>query len=395
MGGNEGAIPLALSALHVKNAKPGRHADGKGLYLLVSPTGGKSWVLRVQVDGKRKDYGLGSLDSVTLAEAREKASDWRKLAKGGLNPSVEAKRERGRLTSFKVAAEQYHGEREDSWKNEKHADQWITTLRTYAYPTIGQLSVDRIDADDIAKALMPIWQSKAETARRVRQRIGTVLDYSKAKGWRATEAPMRALSTLLNGIKQPKKKNFKAMPYADVPAFISALHEGAASPSVLALEFLILTAVRSGEARKATWKEIDFAGRRWNIPGERMKGGQPHSVPLTQRALSILEEAKKFSEHKPDQIIFPGLRHQALSDMTLSKVLRTKAGTKDTVHGFRSSFRDWCAEQGHSNDWAEAALAHEVANRVEAAYRRTKFFDQRVSLMAAWADHCAQIARND
>ncbi|HUD30320.1 MAG TPA: integrase arm-type DNA-binding domain-containing protein [Novosphingobium sp.] len=379
---------MALSALHVKNAKPGRHADGKGLYLLVSPTGGKSWVLRVQVDGKRKDYGLGSLDSVTLAEAREKASDWRKLAKGGLNPSVEAKRERGRLTSFKVAAEQYHGEREDSWKNEKHRDQWINTLRTYAYPVIGEMSVDRIDADHVAQALLTIWQTKPETARRVRQRIGTVLDYSKAKGWRATEAPMRAVSTLLNGIKQPKGKNFPSMPYADVPAFISVLRDGRASPSVLALEFLILTAARSGEVRGATWKEMDIAGARWVVPAGRMKMGQEHSVPLCKRALTILNEAMAHSDQEPDRIVFPGLRRQPLSDMTLSKVLRTKGGPNHTVHGFRSSFRDWCAEQGHSNEWAEAALAHSVANRVEAAYRRTKFFDQRVGLMDAWADHC-------
>lgn len=379
----------SLSALHVKNAKPGRHPDGKGLYLLVSPTGGKSWVLRVQVDGKRKDYGLGSLDIVSLAEAREKAAEWRKLAKAGLNPSVEAKRERGKLTSFKTAAEQYHGEREGSWKNEKHADQWITTLRTYAYPTIGDLSVDRIDADDIAQALKPIWQSKAETARRVRQRIGTVLDYSKAKGWRATEAPMRAVSTLLNGIKQPKGRNFPSMPYADVPAFISVLRDGRASPSVLALEFLILTAARSGEVRGATWKEMDIAGARWNVPSERMKMGQEHSVPLSERALAILKEAEAHSDQEPDRIVFPGLRRQPLSDMTLSKVLRTKSGPAYTVHGFRSSFRDWCAEQGHSNDWAEAALSHTVANKVEAAYRRTKFFDQRIGLMESWSEFCS------
>ncbi|WJM28331.1 tyrosine-type recombinase/integrase [Novosphingobium resinovorum] len=379
---------MALSALHVKNAKPGRHPDGKGLYLLVSPTGGKSWVLRVQVDGKRKDYGLGSLDSVTLAEAREKASDWRKLAKGGLNPSIEAKRERGRLTSFKIAAEQYHGEREDSWKNEKHRDQWINTLRSYAYPVIGEMSVDRIDADHVAQALLTIWQTKPETARRVRQRIGTVLDYSKAKGWRATEAPMRAVSTLLNGIKQPKGKNFPAMPYGDVPAFISVIREGRASPSVLALEFLILTAARSGEVRGATWKELDLIGRRWIVPAERMKMGQEHVVPLTERAVAILEEAKAYSTQEPNRTVFPGLRHQPLSDMTLSKVLRTKSGPDYTVHGFRSSFRDWCAEKGFSNDWAEAALSHTVTNRVEAAYRRTKFFDQRVGLMDAWADHC-------
>lgn len=377
-----------LTTFQINNAKAGRHADGRGLYLLVNPTGGKSWVLRVQVDGKRHDYGLGSFDLVGLAQAREKAAQWRQLAKAGFDPSLEAKRQKGRQTTFKVAAEQYHKERSSSWKNGKHRDQWINTLRTYAYPTIGDLSVDQIDADEIRRVLAPIWQEKAETARRVKERIGSVLDYSKAKGWRATEAPMRAVNTLLRGIKQPKGKNFEAMPYKAIPTFIEGLNQSGQSVTHLALIYLIMTAARSGEVRNARWGEIDFENAIWNVPAERMKMGVAHSVPLPPRAVNVLRLAQNHSDGKKESVIFPGLRNKPLSDMTLTKVLRTNGGGTATVHGFRSAFRDWCAESGFSNDWAEAALAHAVTNRVEAAYRRTKFLDQRVNLMKTWSNFC-------
>lgn len=377
-----------LSALHVKNAKLGRHADGKGLYLLVGPSGSKSWVLRVQVEGKRRDYGLGSLDLVSLAEAREKASEWRKLAKAGYDPSQEAKRQRGQLTVFEKAARQFHEERKGSWKNAKHGDQWINTLEAYAFPSLSNVSVDRIDADDIAAVLLPIWQSKAETARRVRQRIGQVLDYSKAKGWRTTEAPMRAVNTLLRGIKQPEAQHFPALPYKEVPKFVQKISGENLTMGRLALQFLILTAARSGEVRGATWREIDLVEELWNVPAERMKGGKAHSVPLSRFALNILERAKAYSSGEPDALIFPGLRQKPLSDMTLSKVLKAHGGKGYTVHGFRSAFTDWAAENGISNDWAEAALAHAVPNKVEAAYRRTTFLEQRKLVKQDWANFC-------
>lgn len=382
---------MKLTALQVKNAKQGRYADGKGLYLLVSPTGGRSWVLRVQVDGKRRDYGLGPYPEVSLSDAREKAAEWRKIAKAGHNPSYEARRQRGQLTTFKVAANRFHEERKTSWKNGKHQDQWINTLATYAFPSLGELSVDRIDAEDIVAVLLPIWQSKGETARRVRQRIGTVLDYSKAMGWRHAEAPMRAVNTVLKGIKQPKPENFSAMPYRDVPQFMLRLGNGKESPGRLALQFLILTACRSGEVRGATWSEIDFLANLWVIPAERMKRGRVHSVPLAPQALAILECAKRYSDEKSASLVFPGLRRNPLSDMTLSKVLKSNGGEGYTVHGFRSAFRDWAAEQGVNNDWAEAALAHAVPNRVEAAYRRTAFLDQRRGVMADWADFIGKV----
>jgi len=377
-----------LTTLQIKNAKPGRYADGKGLYLLVGPTGSKSWVLRVQVDGRRKDYGLGSLDLLSLSEAREKAQEWRKVAKAGLNPSAEDKRQRASKTTFEEAARAFHRERKGSWKNAKHGDQWINTLETYAFPTLGKLSVDRIDADEIAQVLLPIWQTKAETARRVRQRVGSVLDYSKAKGWRQIEAPMRAVNTLLRGIKQPKVRSFAAMPYTDVPGFMTKLDRAGATVGRLALQFLILTAARSGEVRGAVWGEIDEELKLWTIPANRMKMDQEHQVPLSEAALSILRNAREHSVVKSAGLIFPGLRRKPLSDMTLSKVLKANGGDGFTVHGFRSSFRDWAAEKGYSNDWAEAALAHSVANRVEAAYRRTKFLGQRSRLMGEWANFC-------
>jgi integrase len=292
------------------------------------------------------------------------------------------------VPTFEEAARHYHEETKGSWKNPKHADQWINTLTSYAFPLIGKLPVDAVDAREIEAVLVPIWLSKAETARRVRQRIGTVLDYSKAKGWRPTDAPMRNVNTLLKALKQPRKGSFAAMPYKDVPAFMAKLAGGDQSMGRLALRFLVLTAARSGEVRGATWSEVDFENALWTVPAERMKMGEEHQVPLCSRALAILEEVKRQSTGKPDAVIFPGLKRQPLSDMTLSKVLKSNGGGAYTVHGFRSAFRDWCAETGINNDWAESALAHTVPNRVEAAYRRTKFLDQRRDLMNWWGTFC-------
>lgn len=383
-----------LAPFQVMNAKPGRHPDGDGLYLLVSPTGTKSWVLRVQVDGKRRDFGLGAFGlkgkGITLSEAREEAAKWRKVAKAGGNPSVDRKRERAQGKTFKEAALDFHASTKRSWKNAKHADQWINTLKTYVFPKIGNIAADKIEAADIQNVLLPIWQSKAETARRVRQRIGTVLDYCQAKGWRQNDAPMRAVNTLMKAHKQPRKGNFPAMPYRDVPAFIGKLAAGNQTAGRMALQFAILTASRSGEVRGATWGEVDLDNALWTIPGDRMKMGEEHVVPLSSAAKAILTQAAAFFPTRADSLIFPGLKRNALSDMTLSKALRANGGADYTVHGFRSSFRDWCAECGFSNDWAEAALAHSVPNRVEAAYRRTKFLEQRVSLMAEWADYCGK-----
>lgn len=394
---------MALTVKQVQNAKPGRHSDGKGLYLLVKPSGSKSWVLRVQHRGRRQDFGLGSVApesieaaiplhkrrSLTLVEAREKARIGRELAKAGINPSAEWKQEEEKVPTFKNAAEQYHAQVSKAWRNGKHGDQWLNTLKAYAFPMIGSLTVDRIDAADVQRVLVPIWLTKGETARRVRQRIGVVLDYAHGKGWRSSEAPMRALSQLMGGIKQAKGTNFAAMPYKDVPAFMSKLAAGEFSVGRAALQFLILTAARSGEVRKARWRDIDLAAAEWRVPPENAKTGRLHIVPLAPAALEIIERIQAVLAPKPNDLVFPGLKG-IMSDATLVKVLRVNGGAEYTVHGFRSSFRDWAAETGFADAWAEAALAHTNPNRTESAYRRTTFFEQRKEkLMPALASYCS------
>ena len=404
---------MALTAKDVKHAKPGRHSDGHGLYLLVKPkpgslteAGSKSWVLRVQHRlsgekvGIRRDYGLGAVAeqpvgvdlplhkrrTLTLAEAREKARLGRELAKAGLNPWFEWKREaEAEAPTFEAAARRYYEEVSASWRKGKHGSQWMNTLRDYAFPTLGNLAVNTIDASDVQRALLPIWLSKAETARRVRQRIGVVLDYSHGQGWRDKEAPMRALNQLFSGIKQPKKGHFAAMPYSDLPAFLAGLCEADISVGRLALRFTILTAARSGEVRGMTWREVDLEAGEWRIPAERMKANRMHIVPLVPAAKAILEEVRGVFPSKPDDLVFPGLKG-TMSDATLAKVLRVAGGGAYTVHGFRSAFRDWAADKGFTDSWAEAALAHNNPNKTEAAYRRTTFFEQRRDrLMPAWA----------
>jgi integrase len=289
------------------------------------------------------------------------------------------------VPSFREAAEEYHTQISKGWRNGKHGEQWIATLRAYAFPAIGNLPVDGIDARAIQRILTPIWLSKGETARRVRQRIGAVLDYAHGKGWRDSEAPMRAVNQLLGGIKQPKGSNFAAMPYKALPSFMAKLQKGDVSVGRLALQFLILTAARSGEVRKARWRDIDPEASEWRLPPENTKTGKLHIVPLVPEALDILSEIRGMFGIDPNDLVFPGLKGP-MSDATLAKMLRTKGGGDYTVHGFRSTFRDWAAEMGFADAWAEAALAHTNPNRTEGAYRRTTFFEQRrEKLMPAWA----------
>jgi len=289
------------------------------------------------------------------------------------------------MPSFEVAARRYHSNVKAGWKNGKHGNQWIATLEAHAFSVIGRMSVDRVEAADIQKVLLPIWLTIPETARRVRQRIGAALDYAHSQGWRPSEAPMRAVAKGLPKQKQ-KGRHFSAMPYADVPAFVSGLRAQAPSAGMLALQFTIHTAARSGEVRGATWDEVDMEAARWDIPGSRMKAGDAHSIPLSEAGLEVLRRAAELFGSKPGRPLFPGPSGKPLSDMTMAKVLKVRGGSGYTVHGFRSAFRDWIAEQTKfPGDVAEAALAHTPPNRVEAAYRRTRFFDQRRPLMDAWA----------
>lgn len=398
---------MPLSVKQVLHARPGRYSDGKGLFLLVKPSGSKSWVLRVQHNGRRRDFGLGSFAtesvdvsipihlrrSLTLSQAREKARIGRELAKAGMNPSALWKVESETVPTFAHAAEEYHRQVSKGWRNGKHGNQWINTLKTYAYPLIGPLPLDEIDAHAIQQVLTPIWLTKAETARRVRQRIGVVLDYAHGRGWRETEAPMRALQQLMGGFKQPKGSNFAAMPYREVPDFMASLRTGDMSVGRFALRFLILTAARSGEVRKAHWRDVDLGAGEWRVPPDNAKTGKLHIVPIISSTAAILHQLRDITGADPDDLLFPGLRGM-MSDATLAKVLRTNGGDRYTVHGFRSSFRDWAAEAGFADAWAEAALAHTNPNRTESAYRRTTFLEQRRDqLMPAWSKFVLSCSR--
>ncbi|RYY26327.1 MAG: site-specific integrase [Sphingomonadales bacterium] len=380
-----------LTALKIRSlAEPGRYADGDGLFLDITGKAKGRWVFRIQSNGRRREIGLGSLKNVSLADARDAAFVTRKKIAQGIDPVAERKQERQSIPTFRKAAELVHEEHEKAWKNGKHQNQWIATLKTYAFPKMGDLLVSEIEGPLIRDVLAPIWLAKPETARRVRQRIGTVLDWSYARGFRATEAPMRSLSKGLP--RQPKKDNhFAALPYASVPEFLEKLGERE-SVGRVALEALILTAARSGEIRGATWSELNLKTALWTIPAARMKMGRAHIVPLAPEAVAVFERAEKFKVGASD-LVFPGQNvKKPLSDMTLLKILRDM-DLAETVHGFRSAFRDWVAEQtDYSGEIAEAALAHTVSNKVEAAYRRTDFLDKRRLLMLDWAAFCKKTA---
>ena len=377
-----------LTATAVKAAREaGRYLDGDGLMLIVGDNGARRWMLRLQANGKRRDFGLGSAKDVSLAEAREGAAALRKQVLAGIDPVVEKKREREPIPTFAAAARRVHEEHKRGWKNGKHQAQWIATLETYAFPKLGDVTVDAIEGPAVRDVLAEIWLEKPETARRVRQRIGTVLDWAYAKGFRATEAPMRSLSKGLP--RQPRKgdRHHAALPYTEVPAFLAKLRERE-SVGRLALEAALLTAARSGEVRGATWGELDLEAATWTIPAARMKAGKPHVVPLSAPALDVFQRSVRLRQAESD-LVFPGMcSGKPLSDMTLLKVLRDMdAGV--TVPGFRSSFRDWVAEATNTpGEVAEAALAHTVPSAVERAYKRTDFFEKRRRLMDAWAAYC-------
>lgn len=375
-----------LNALQVKNSKPGRHGDGAGLYLFVKPSGSKSWVLRVQRDGKRRDVGLGSLAALSLSEAREKAAELRKHALNGRDPIAERDRDRRPAPTFRDAVNQTHGQLRAGWVD-RSAAAFLSSLETYAYPFLGNLRVDTIEASHIRDMLAPIWTTKPEVARKLRMRVGQVLNFSHSKGWRTTEAPGKAVSVGLP--KQPKGKNYLAMPYTDVPDFLAKLRSAAPTKGRQALQLLILTAARPGEVRRGRWQQIDRARKDWNRPAEIMKERTLHTVTLNQPALALLDEVRGSGSLKRDDLIFPNRKGEPISDMTMNKVLRD-AGVKWNVHGFRSSFRDWAAEtMPHIPDpVAEAALAHGVPDAVVRAYKRTQFLEMRRELLKAWGEFC-------
>jgi len=362
--------------------KPGRYSDGDGLILFVRSPGQASWVARVQHKGKRRDYGIGSAKLYTLAEARDRAWQVRRALADGRDPRLLWERPAPLLLTFREAAERFL-DKGCKAGDKRRLGQYPSQLARYAYPVLGKLQVQSIDADRIADCLRPIWKTKPVTAQEVRRLIVSAVSFVRPDAGKFEGDMSRAVAARLPS--QPGGGNFDALPYEDVPALMGRLKDKAGI-AALALRFTILTAARSGEVRKAQWHEIDFNRAVWSVPAEHTKTRKPHFVPLASEALAVLEEAKALRQAGTNHI-FPSSKGGALSDMALTTMLR-RMGLKCTAHGFRSSFRDWAAERGFDDNWAEAALAHSVAGQkgdTVAAYLRTTYFnDRRDKLMPAW-----------
>jgi integrase len=389
----------AVKVASLAKRTSGTYGDGLGLYLQVSP-GGASWVFRYRVDGRLREMGLGPLHTISLAEARQKALQCRKMRLDGLDPIEErrASRAAGRVSaakpipSFKDCAEKCIAAHSAGWKGLKSEQQWHQTLADFAYPVFGSLPVDAIDIALILQVLEPIWETKTETASRLRGRIEAVLDWAKSRGYRQGENPARYkghLENLLPRVRAPKVAHFAALPFTEIGGFMAELrqHEGI---SARALEFGILTAARSGEVLGARWGEFDLAERLWIVPEERTKVGREHRVPLSNAAIAIL---KAMAEIRQSDFVFPGRNlGTSLSHYTLGLILR-RIRDEVTVHGFRSCFAQWAAERtNYSYEIRETALAHNVGSAIERSYQRSDLLDRRRRLMEDWADFCAGTA---
>ena len=390
-----------LSATAVqKTTKPGMHSDGAGLYLHIGPSGSKSWVYRFMLDGKSHDMGLGSLVEFGLKDARERALRARQLRRDGINPisDRDADRNARRLEAaksitFKDCAERYVATHKASWKNAKHAAQWNGTLEGYAYPVIGSLPVAAIDVGHVTKIIEPLWATKTETASRLRGRIEAVLDYAMTNRWRQGENPARWRGHLEHVLPKRSKvapvEHHPAMDWREIGAFMPKLAAETGS-AARALTFTILTAARTGEVRLARWSEVDTTAKLWTIPGDRMKAGKVHRVPLSDDAMATLEDMAKMTGTDPNGHIFPGRDPgKPLSNRALLIVLERLGRDDLTVHGFRSTFRDWSAETGRPNDIAEAALAHTLGSKTQVAYQRGDLLERRRRLMREWARFCS------
>ena len=392
-----------LTARQVATLAPGKYNDGQGLWLAVSKTGSRKWFLRVVVDGKRREMGLGSVADVSLKEAREKAAQARSQVADGVDPVKARHQVEATVPSFTSAAAAYIRAHRRSWQNPKHQRQWVSTLKRYARPTIGRLPVDEVSTEHVLAILSPIWQTKTETASRVQGRVEAVLDYAAARKWRDASNPARWRGHLDKLLASPAKvkrqqnggvaRHQPALDYRLVPEFMVELRK-LGSISALALEFAILNASRSSEVIKATWSEVDMEAAVWNIPAERMKARRPHRVPLTEAALAILAAVPRIDGNDH---IFPGQRGKPLSAMAMLQCMRglghgVGGDKSDAVpHGFRSSFRDWAGEVAtFPSNVAEAALAHVITDKTQAAYARGDLFQKRRRLMQQWADWCGK-----
>ena len=375
-----------LSAAFVRSAPPGRHCDGNGLYLYVQPSGARSWVQRLVIRGRRRDFGLGSVALVSLAEAREKARANRKLAREGGDPLAERRRARG-VPSFAEATRIVLKQKQPGWRSKAHGKYWLSTLERYAFPRIGKIAVSEVAAADVLEILTPIWHTKKSTAQSVHQRMGSVLEWAVAMEYR-TDNPCDRVRPVL-GPQNRVVKHMKALPHREVGAAIGKARRTDRMPVArLAFEFLVLTAARWGEVRWAEWSEIDLGEAVWTVPATRMKAKREHRVPLCGRALAILDEARRLGG-EDSRLVFTRLNGRPLFEKRLRQLLQ-KHRIAAVPHGFRSSFRDWAAEEtDHPREVVEAALAHVVQNKVEAAYRRTDLFERRRRLMDDWAAYLA------
>ena len=376
----------ALSAAFVRSAPPGRHCDGNGLYLFVQPSGARSWVQRLVIRGRRRDFGLGSVALVTLAEAREKARANRKLAREGGDPLAERRRV-WNMPTFAEAVKRVVEQKRPGWRNPRVAQDWMVSLGRYAFPHIGRLPVSEVTSADVIGILAPIWHEKPPTARKLRQRIRAVLEWAVAMEFRIDNPCDRVGSVL--GTQDAMVRHMRALPHREVAAAVRRVRASNAAPvSMLAFEFLVLTAARWGEVRWAEWSEIDPVERTWTVPGTRMKSKREHRVPLCGRAKEILAETQTM-DGGTARLVFTRRGGKPLAEGALRHLLR-RNGIAAVPHGFRSSFRDWAAEEtDHPREVVEAALAHVVKNKVEAAYRRTDLFERRRRLMEDWASYLA------
>lgn len=388
-----------LGALAVSRLRdPGLHAVGgvSGLYLQVTASGARTWILRATMGGKRRDMGLGGYPDVTLAEAREKAREARAKIEQGIDPILERERalsllkaEQAKSMTFEAACRALIDAKSDEWRNAKHRAQWSSSLETYAYPVIGKLQVGDVGQAHVLSVLQPIWKDKTETANRLRGRIEQVLDWAKVRGFREGENPARWRGHLDKLLPAPAKiarvVHHKALPIDAMPGFMAALRQRKGI-APRALEFLVLTAARSGEVRGATWQEIDMDAAVWTVPAERMKAGKEHRVPLSPQALALLAGLPRVHGI---ELVFPAPRGGLLSDTALTALMR-RMELDAVPHGMRSTFRDWAAERtNYPREVAEMALAHTIGNAVEAAYRRGDLFTKRAEMMAEWAIFCA------
>lgn len=375
-----------LTAIAVKRLGPGRYADGNGLWLDVDESGARRWFLRILVHRRRRDIGLGGVSLVSLAEAREMAVRLRKVAREGGDPL--AVRDQGKRTSmsFAEAAQKVHAEHiAANNRNAKHVAQWLATLEKHAFPIIGAKPVHAVEQADILRVLAAIWTERPETARRVRQRLRTVLDWARTAGHREGVNPVDGVEKGL-ARQRDKPKHFAALPWQELPGLMPRI-AGVKGMGALALQFCILTAARPGEVRGATWAEVDQGAKVWTVPAERMKAGKVHRVPLSDDALAVLRIVEPLADGI-DALLFPSQKPgKPLSNVTLAAVLK-RLDVPVTVHGFRSTFRDWAEEAtAFPHEVKEAALAHTIENKVERAYRRTDLFEKRRAMMEAWASH--------